>query len=125
MDRNDVARLIRNAYGVEPETPWPKYPGNQVYRGGSGKWFALVMDVAAEKLGLPGDGNMEIMNVKCDPALLGSLLSDEGFFPAYHMNKANWISVVLNEKTDGEAIRFLLRRSFELTGGRQSRPKKE
>lgn len=29
--------------------------------------------------------------------LIGSDLTQEGFFPTYHMNKENWISILLDK----------------------------
>ena len=47
---------------------------------------------AVIKIGLTGEGEVDILNVKCDPILSGSLRMQPGFFPAYHMNKEKWIS---------------------------------
>ena len=40
-----------------------RHPGNR-------KWFAIVMDVPDEKLGLEGDAIADIVNVKLDPGLV-------------------------------------------------------
>ncbi len=55
------------------------------------------MDVPKEKLGLQGEEVLQVVNFKCDPILIGSLLGEKGFFPAYHMSKASWITVALEE----------------------------
>ena len=54
---------------------------------GNRKWFAIVMDVPDEKLGLEGDAIADIVNVKLDPGLVDELSTRDGFLPAYHMNK--------------------------------------
>ena len=54
------------------------------------------MNVPEHRLGLPGDGSVNVLDVKCDPRMIGSLLSEKGFLPAYHMNKSTWISVLLD-----------------------------
>ena len=51
------------------------------------------MEVGRDKFGLSGDGEVDILNVKSDPMLIGSYRTQEGFLPAYHMNKENWIAV--------------------------------
>ncbi len=66
-------------------------------------------------MGLGGDGKIDIMNLKCDPLLIGSLRLEKGFFPAYHMSKANWISVSLDSSVDNEKIKWLIDMSFDLT----------
>ncbi|MFR7743511.1 MAG: MmcQ/YjbR family DNA-binding protein [Acutalibacteraceae bacterium] len=53
---------------------------------------ALVMEVPQDKLGLAGTEKLDIVNFKCDPILISSLRGETGIFPAYHMNKASWIT---------------------------------
>ena len=79
------------------------------------KWFAIIMDIPREKLGLPGDGIISVVNVKCDPRLIGSFREEPGIFPAYHMNKAHWLTVALDGSAEEEKLRFLLDMSYELT----------
>ena len=45
--------------------------------------------------------------------MVGSLLRENGFYPAYHMTKSSWISVVLDGSADDEKIKMLLDISFE------------
>ena len=73
------------------------------------------MDIPKEKLGLKGGGMIDIVNLKCEPLLIGSLRSGTGFFPAYHMSKDKWISVALDGSVDDEQIKMLLDMSFDLT----------
>ncbi len=125
MQREELERYIADVYGTEPDFPWEKYPRYAVYRhAGSRKWFALLMDVQREKLGLLGTGSVEILNVKCDPVLVGETSAAQGIYPAYHMNKANWVSVALDGSADAETIKMLLDRSYTLTAAkpRQRKP---
>lgn len=73
------------------------------------------MDVSRKKLGLSGDGSVDILNVKCDPLMIGSLLKESGILPAYHMNKANWITVLLDNSASDEHIKMLLDISYTMT----------
>ena len=56
-----------------------------------------------------------MVNFKCDPILIGSLRGQTGFFPAYHMNKANWITVALDGSVPDEQIKMLLGMSYDAT----------
>ena len=113
MNRTDLDAYICSVFGCRAEHLWEKYPHFAVYRQqDSGKWFAVIMNIAKAKLGLPDEGRMDIVNLKCDPLLLGSLIDGKSFFPAYHMNKKNWISVVLDENTDNDTLMFLLQSSY-------------
>ena len=116
MNRADAEQYIRETYQAEPDFPWRTHPHFAVFRhGGNRKWFALLMEVSKKKLGLPGDGALDVLNVKCDPVLLGSLLGERGFFPAYHMNKENWISILLDGTVSADEIKPLLELSYQLT----------
>jgi len=117
MNQTQWQQFISEMYGVCPEHPWVKYPNYAVFRHvGNRKWFALLMDVPKEKLGLSGKESVDVLNVKCDPLLIGSLRKEAGFFPAYHMNKASWISIALDGTVSDETIRRLLELSYTLTG---------
>ena len=56
--------------------------------------------------------------MKCDPLLIGSLLMEDGFYPAYHMNKQYWITILLNAGVEDKKIAALLEMSYELTESR-------
>lgn len=108
-------------YHHQPEYPWRDSPGHAVLRHPENrKWYAVVMDVPRQKLGLPGGGCVDIVNLKCDPILSGSLRSQPGILPAWHMNKEQWISVLLDGTVDPEQLGFLLELSHSLTGPRQT-----
>ncbi len=129
MLRAKLKQYILETYPAEADCPWEAYPGNEVFRHSSNrKWFALVMDVPKRKLGLPEDGVLNVVNVKCDPRVMGGFLAKPGFFPAYHMSKASWITVALDGSVSWEEIEFLLDMSFRLTNvktkGRKNLPEK-
>lgn len=116
MRREDWERYLVETYSAEADHPWMRYPKYEVFRhGGNRKWFALVMEVPKAKLGLAEDGALDVMNVKCEPALLGTLRSEPGVFPAYHMSKDNWVTVALDGRVPEETVKMLVDMSFELT----------
>lgn len=116
MDRAALNSYIAQTYAVAAEYPWMKYPRYAVYRHQSNrKWFAVVMELPRAKLGLPDDGTIDVLNIKCDHQLVGSLLGQSGFFPAYHMSKTNWITVALDGSVEADTVKWLLDISFMLT----------
>ena len=122
MSRQELQRYISEVYSAVPEFPWIRYPNYAVFRHQSNqKWFAVILEVPRAKLGLQGEGILEIVNLKCDPVLVGSLRSEPGFFPAYHMNKENWISVALDGSVPDSEIKMLLDLSYDATNRRQNR----
>ncbi|OOR87064.1 hypothetical protein B0181_11200 [Moraxella caviae] len=138
MTYQDFIDFIAKTYAVSPEFLWQKFPKFAVFRHAApksgkrsstksstkkGKWFALLMPISADKLSakhansstLP-DAIVTVVNVKTDPRFIGNLLLADGVYPAYHMNKAHWVSVRLDEID--EALLFeLVAHSFDLTAG--------
>ena len=116
MTRKELTKHILDTYGVEPDHPFPRDQVSCVFRHDSSKkWFALTMRVPCRTLGIPGEGSADILNVKCDPLLMGSLRGKPGFLPAYHMNKDKWLTVLLDGSADREEIVGLLALSYQLT----------
>lgn len=138
--RERAADYALEAYGTEQEYLWrdDSRPGGGDSSGvlrhpGSKKWYGIFMDVSRERLGLEEEGAVEILNVKCGPLLTGSLLGQAGFLPAYHMNKVNWISIVLDGTLEDEEIFPLLDLSYgnaapkrkRQSGSRKKEPDRE
>ena len=114
MTRQDLFEWVREEYGTEPEYPW--HDRNAVLRReDNGKWYGVVLEVSGDKLGLSEKDFVDVLNVKSDPMLIASLRGQTGYFPAYHMNKDKWISVLLGQANLDDSIRNLLALSFELT----------
>ena len=88
MTRAELTRYIFDTYSVAPDYPFHGDDTSAVFRhAGNRKWFALVMNIPVQKLGLPTDARIDIVNMKCDPLLIGSFRGLPGLFPAYHMNR--------------------------------------
>lgn len=116
MNREELAAYISENYNAEAEHPWLEYPNFAVFRHENNrKWFALIMDVPREKLGLAGGDTLDVVNLKCDPIEIGSFREQAGIFPAYHMNKNHWLTVALDGSVSDETLTLLLDISFELT----------
>lgn len=121
--RQKVLDYAKKTYGDEPDRPFSTAPTYEVLRhAGSRKWYALFMDIPARKLGLASEDIVDIINLKCDPAMSGSLRDGVGIFPAYHMNRDSWITVLLNGTVPLRDIKPLLDISRSLTAQKQSRP---
>ena len=76
MQPKELEQWIGTQYGVSAEYPWAVSPENAVFRHRENKkWFALLLRVTGDKLGCPGTAPVWILNVKCDPLMIGSLCS--------------------------------------------------
>ena len=124
MKRETLFRHCAETYGTKPEYLWESTPTCAVLRNEkSGKWYGIVMDIPRNRLGIKGEEPVDILNVKSDPILIGSLLSEDGFFPAYHMHKGNWITILLDGTVEEEQIKFLLDISYDLVSPKRKKKK--
>lgn len=115
MTAETLLAYAKEQYGTEADHPWLRYPDNSVLRHAGGKWYGLVMPVPRSRLGLEGEAVVPVLNVKCDPRLAEGFRKEPGIFPAYHMNKENWLSVLLDGTVEDDTVRFLLDMSYTLT----------
>ncbi|WP_084300295.1 MmcQ/YjbR family DNA-binding protein [Microvirgula aerodenitrificans] len=111
-----VVNYVNNKYQVGPDYPWSQYPSYAALRHhGTDKWFALLMNVPRNKLGLEGTDSVDVVNVKCRPEIVGSLRLKHGYLPAYHMNKEHWLTVLLDNTVPEKEIFELIDDSYLLT----------
>ena len=73
--REKVYGYVKRKYGSEPEYLWRRFPDYAIFRHEDNrKWYGLIMDISAENLGLPGEGRVDILNVKLDDLMLADML---------------------------------------------------
>ncbi len=114
-----IAR-VREKYGDEPEYLWEKFPDNAIWRRKDNqKWYGAVLTVAREKVGLSGEGNAEILDVRADPAEIDLLVDNVKIFRGWHMNKKHWIALPLDGSVCMEEIENFLEESWHIAGGKR------
>lgn len=77
----------------------------------------MLMRVEKSKLGLDGDGTVDVLDVKCDPEMTGMIIQTYGFLPGYHMNKQHWITILLDESVSEAKTLDFLDMSYDLIDG--------
>ena len=109
--------------GTEPDYPFDEDFETAVLRHGDNrKWYALVMRVSRRKFGFDSDEVVDVVNLKLPTEMFGSFGAADGVYPAYHMNKLHWISVLLPDAPE-DVVRFLVNVSFEETKNKRKRQK--
>ena len=114
MKKEEIFEYVQKQYGTLPEYLWSKLPDSAVLRHKNGKWYAIIMVVEKKILGLEEDGNIDILDVKCDPDLVGMIIQTHGFLPGYHMNKRHWITILLDESVSEAKTLDFLDMSYDL-----------
>ena len=121
--REQVLAIALSLPGAAADQPFDgDFVSTVLRHSGTGKWFGLLMRVPREKVGLPGEGNTDILNLKCDPMLSYSLRQAfPDVLPAWHMNKHHWITVRLEGDLPQDQLRGLVELSYQLTRNKPPR----
>ena len=115
MTKQEFFEYCLDVYGTSPDYPFDEDFETAVLRHADNrKWFALVMQVPRCKVGLDSDEVVDVVNLKLPTEMFGSFGAADGVYPAYHMNKLHWISVLLPDAPN-DVVKFLLNASFEAT----------
>ena len=131
IQREEIFAYVKERYGVVPDYPLPNAPTFPVMRHADNrKWFALIMDVQRDKLGLPGSDRVDIINVKLsDPLLVDVLAQQPGYRYGYHISRGCWISILLDGTVPPEEIFKWIDESYLVTASKYkkkaARPPKE
>lgn len=115
MTKQEFLEYCLNTYGTSPDYPFDEDFVTAVLRHTDNrKWYAMVMHVSRSKFGFDSDEVIDVVNLKLPTEMFGSFSAADGVYPAYHMNKLHWISVLLPDAPD-DVVQFLVNVSFEAT----------
>lgn len=110
-----IVQYIFDKYGDLPDLQWAGADSPPAFRNPENrKWYGLLMSVERSKV-MDGNGMVELLNLKLDPLEILELVEKKGFFPAFHMNKKNWISVILDDTLKDEEIYPYIEESHRFT----------
>ncbi len=123
--KDTVFAYIKKKYKASPEFPWKSSPDRAVFRHADNKkWFALVMEVSGDKLGLDTADYIPVVNLKVDDLFFRDMLiRQDGIIPAYHMNKQQWITVFLDGSVKKDQVLDLIDASFMATASAKKKQK--
>lgn len=116
MNRAEYEYYIAERYDVSAEHLWESSPSFSVYRHKMNRrWFSVVMTIPKIKLGITEPGEVDVVNLKCSPDVMSEIWHEPGIFPAYHMNKKHWCTVLLDGSVSSEGLEWLTENSYILT----------
>ena len=121
MTKQEFLSYCLNTFGTSPDYPFDDWMESAVLRHReSRKWFAIAMRVSRRKFGMDSDETVDVVNLKLPTEMFGSFGAEVGVYPAYHMNKLHWVSVLLPDAPE-DVVQFLVNVSFEATKDRKKR----
>ena len=115
--KETLLEYVLSRYGTVPEAPWEDEPDYHTLKTARRqKWYGIFMRIPYSRLGLDASGETDIMNIKLPPEKVQQLTDGVHFFPAYHMNKKYWLSVLLAGDSHAplEDIEALIDESYSL-----------
>lgn len=112
-----VLKYAKSKYGTPSEFLWDD-ENSIMRRKDNRKWYILVMIVERKKIGLEGEGKIEIIDLLGPKDEIPKLLDGVNYLPAYHMNKKSWFTVPLDGRVSEKVLFALVDMSYELAGGK-------
>jgi len=123
MTKQKFLSYCLSTYGTSSDYPFEEDFVTAVLRHANNrKWYAIVMRVSRRKFGFDSDEIIDVVNLKLPTEMFGSFGAADGVYPAYHMNKLHWISVLLPDAPD-DIMQFLVNVSYEATKDKRKRRK--
>jgi len=115
MTRQEFLAHCLDTYGTEADYPFDEDFETAVFRHKNNrKWYAIMMHVSRRKFGFASDEIIDVVNLKLPTEMFGSFGTADGVYPAYHMNKVHWISVLLPD-VKPDLVDFLVEASYDAT----------
>lgn len=112
---NRISSKIKEKYHINPEFLWQNFPGYGVFRNKkSNKWFAIIMNLDKSKLQKEKTEVVEVLNVKLNDRVK-EYIQQEGIYPAYHLSKKNWVSIILDDTLTDDEVMKLIAISYDLS----------
>lgn len=113
--RTNAIEALERRFGTLHEAPWEDDPDSITFKTKlSKKWFAIMMRIPADRLGLKGRNLIDVVNIKLPPDKINVLIDNVHYFRAYHMNKTHWLSVKLDKDSDISEFLSLAEISYSL-----------
>lgn len=120
---DELKKLIayaKNTYGSDPEFLWEDSPRCAILRrADTGKWYCVIMAVAARRIGIENDGEIEIINLHGIPDNIAADVGKNGIYPGWHMNKKHWYTVVPDGELPFDELCRRVDESYRLAGKRK------
>ena len=118
MTKQEFLQCSLDTYNTSPDYPFDEDFETAVLRHvDNRKWYAIVMRVSRCKFGFDSNEVIDVANLKLPTEMFGSFGADDGVYPAYHMNKLHWVSVLLPDAPE-EVVAFLTNASFDATSAK-------
>lgn len=109
-----IIDYVRKKYHDELEFLWDDE--NAIWRNKKRKkWYAVLMVLSENKINGNSTDKIEVINLRYQKNLINDLIDNKKFFPGFHMNKNNWITIKLDGSVEIKEIYELLDNSYNIS----------
>ena len=110
--KSKILSYTYSKYKTKEEYPWDSY--DYFTLKVNNKWYLLFMNIPYKSLGIDKKENIDVINIKLDSNMIDKLIDNKNYYPAYHMNKKYWITILLDNNIDFEVVKTLIDYSYEI-----------
>lgn len=112
--RTRILDYVAERYQSYPQFPWKSAPEHGTLKTAKGKWYGVIMHIPYRSLDIDVDGMTDVCNLKNRPEFIQELIDYKCFYPAYHMNKTYWFTILLDQKLSWKQLQKLIDESYRL-----------
>lgn len=112
--KEKILTYVQQKYQTVLECPFQKSLNIAMKTKHKQKWYGLMMTIPYTSLGIEKEGKVDVLNIKNTPQKIECLIDHQRYFPAYHMNKKYWMSVIIDQSLNEEDIFQLIDESYQL-----------
>ena len=111
-----IINYVKAKYDNGLEFLWKKSPKNAIWRNQNNrKWYGAVLVISKDKLKIESNEMVEILDLRYQKNDIKNIIDNYKIFPGYHMNKDNWITIILDGRVELEEIYQLIDNSYQLS----------
>ncbi|WP_308698075.1 MmcQ/YjbR family DNA-binding protein [uncultured Thomasclavelia sp.] len=111
-----IINYVKAKYDNDLEFLWKKSPKNAIWRNQNNrKWYGAVLVISKDKLKIEPNEMVEILDLRYQKNDIKNIIDNYKIFPGYHMNKDNWITIILDGRVELEEIYQLIDNSYQLS----------
>lgn len=111
-----IINYVKAKYDNDLEFLWKKSPKNAIWRNQNNrKWYGAVLVISKDKLKIESNEMVEILDLRYQKNDIKNIIDNYKIFPGYHMNKDNWITIILDGRVELEEIYQLIDNSYQLS----------
>ncbi len=110
----EILEWAKATYGEERDNPFKEEGFFVLRRKDNQKWYALLSKIGTKNVGFTADPKEAFVNIRFDRESIALMYDEKIFFPAFHMTKKSWITIMLDRGLSQEELIGYLEKSRQL-----------